>query len=50
MAMHEIDLDVAERNICYNCVDKLWMGGQPEKLKKVQHSTLYNTYKSDKEE
>ena len=35
--MHEIDLDGAERKICHNCVDDLWMGGKPEKLKMVQH-------------
>ena len=44
MAMHDIDLDEAERKICHNCVDKIWMGGKPEKLKKVQHSTVYRTY------
>ena len=43
MAMHEIDLDGAEFNICCNRVDKLWMGGKPDKLKKVQHSTVYRT-------
>ena len=35
--MYEIDLDEAERKICHNCVDKIWMGGKPEKLKMVQH-------------
>ena len=50
MAMHDIDLDEAELNICRDCVDKIWMGGKPEKLKKVQHSTVYRTYKSDEEE
>ena len=43
VAMHEIDLDEAELNICRDCVDKIWMGGKPEKLKKVQHSTVYRT-------
>ena len=41
MAMNEIYLERAERNICHNCVDELWMGGKAEKLKKVQHSTVY---------
>ena len=45
MDMHEINFDGAEWNICRNCVDKLWMGGKPKKLKKVQHSTLYKTDK-----
>ena len=45
MAMHEIDLDGAEREICRECVDELWMGGKPEKLKKAQHITVYSTYK-----
>ena len=43
MAMHEIDLDGAELRICCECVDKLCMGGKPDKLKKVQHITLYRT-------
>ena len=47
MAMYEIDIDGAERNICHNCVDKIWMGGNPEKLKKVQHSTVYRTDESE---
>ena len=52
VAMHEIDLDGAERKIFHNCVDELWMGGKSEKLKKVQHSTMYKTDESeeDKEE
>ena len=40
VAMHEIDIDGAERNICRNCVEEVWMGGKPEKSKKVQHSTV----------
>ena len=43
VAIHEIDLDGAERKICRNCVDELWMGDKPEKLKKVQHRTVYRT-------
>ena len=43
MDMHEINLDRAERKIFHNCVDELWMGGKPNKLKKVQHSTVYRT-------
>ena len=39
--MHEIDIDVAERKICRNCVDELWMGGKPENFNKMQHSTVY---------
>ena len=41
MAMHEIDLDGAERNIWSNCVDELWMGGKPDKLNKVGHRNVY---------
>ena len=41
MAMHEIDLDGAERDIFRNCVDKLLMGGKPDKLNKVGHRTVY---------
>ena len=43
VVMHEINLDGAERKICHNFVDELWMGSKPEKLKKVQHSTVYRT-------
>ena len=35
VAMRAIDLDGAERNICHNCVDELWMGGKTKKLKKL---------------
>ena len=48
--MYEIDLDGAERRIFHNCVEKLWMGGKPEKLKKVQHSTMYRTEKLEEDE
>ena len=41
--MHEIDIDGAELNICSECVYKLWMGGKPEKLNKVQHKNMYRT-------
>ena len=49
VAMYEINLDGAERKICHNCVDNIWMGGKPEKLKKVQHSTVYRTDESEEE-
>ena len=52
VAMHEIDIDGLERKICRECIDDLRMGGKPEKLKMVQHSTVYRTYEleEDKEE
>ena len=52
VALHAIDIEGAERKICHNCVDEIWMGGKPKKLKKVQHSTVYRTDESeeDKEE
>ena len=50
MSMHEINLDGAERKICCECVDNLWMGGKPKKLKMVQHSTVYRTDKSEEDE
>ena len=49
MAMYEIDIDGAERKICCDCVDKLWMGGKPKKLKKVQHITVYRTDELDED-
>ena len=33
--IHEIYLDGAYLKICCNCIDELWMGGKPDKLKKV---------------
>ena len=50
VAMHDIDLDGAERKICCDCVDELWMGGKPEKLKKVGYITVYkkNELEEDK--
>ena len=50
MAMHEIKLDGAERKICRYFVDKLRMGGKPDKLKKVVHSNVYRTEKLDEDE
>ena len=43
VAMHEIELGGAEPNICRECVDGLQMGGKSEKLKMVQHITVYRT-------
>ena len=45
--MHDINLDRVERNICLNCVDELWMGGKPDKLKKAGHRTVYSTDESE---
>ena len=50
VAMNEINLVGAERNIYHNCVDKFWMGGKTEKLKKVQHSTVYRMDESEEDE
>ena len=50
MAMHEINIDGAEQNICCNCFDELCMGGNPEKLNKVAHSTVYSMDELDEEE
>ena len=49
MAMHEINIDGAQRKICRNCVDELWMGGKPDNLKKVGHITVYRTDESEEE-
>ena len=47
VAMHEIYLDGSGRDICRDCVDNLPMGGKPEKLKKVVHSTVYRREESE---
>ena len=39
--MHEINIDGAECKVCRDCVDKLCMGGKPEKFRKVGHRTVY---------
>ena len=41
---------LTEQKICCDCVDNLWMGGKPEKLNKVGHSTVYRTEKSEEDE
>ena len=43
LAMHEIDIDGADQNICHDCVDKLCMGCKPDKLNNMGYSTLYRT-------
>ena len=50
MAMHEIGLDRAERKNYRDCVDELRMGGKPDKLNNVGHSTVYRTYDSEEDE
>ena len=50
VTMHAINIDRAEFKICQNCVDELWMGGKPKKLKMVQHSTVYRTDESEEDE
>ena len=40
VAMHDIELDGTERKVCCKYFDNLWMGGKPDKLKMVQHSTM----------
>ena len=47
MAMHKINLDGVERNICHNFIDEIQMGGKPEKWKKVVHSNVCRAYKSE---
>ena len=43
MAIHDIEIDGLERKICRECIYDLRMGGKPEKLKMMQHSTVYRT-------
>ena len=50
MAMHEINIGGSDQKICHDCVNKLCMGGKPEKLKKVGHRTVYRTDESEKDE
>ena len=35
MGMHEIDLDGEEWKICSDCIDRICMRGDPEKVKKT---------------
>ena len=48
--MHEIELDRSEQKTCRKCIDDLWMGGKPEKLKMMQHSTVYRMEKLEEDE
>ena len=45
--LNYFDFEGAERNICHNCVDKLWGKGKSETLKKVELSTFYWADESD---
>ena len=50
MAMHEIELDGSERNICRECIDDLSMGGKFEKSKMMQDSTVYRMDELEEDE
>ena len=50
VVLNNIDFDRAERNICLDCVDKLWGGGKSETLKQVGYSTVSKTYESEEYE
>ena len=50
VAMHDIDLDGAERKIYLDFVHEIQMGGKPEKLNKVVHSTVYSMDESEEGE
>ena len=50
MAIHEINIDGAERKICRDCVDKLQMGVNPDKLNKVGHRAVYKMKESKEDE
>ena len=49
MAMHVINLDGAEQKICRGCVEKLRIGGKPEKLNNLGHSTVHRTEKLEED-
>ena len=48
--MHKINLDKAEQKVCHDYFDELWIGGKPEKLKKVVPSIVYRTNKLEEGE
>ena len=50
VAMYDIDLDRAERNICRDCVDELRGGGKYYTLKKVGDRNMYRADKSKEDE
>ena len=50
VAIHGIEIDRAEQKICSDCVDKIWIGGKPEKFNKMGQSTMYKTEDSEEEE
>ena len=49
VAMHDIDPDETEPKICHDCVDEIRMEGKTDKLKKVEHNTVYRTEESDED-
>ena len=50
MDMHEIELDGSERKICRECIYDLRMRSKFEKLKMMQHRTVYRTDKLEEDE
>ena len=40
VAMHKIDLDLSERKLFRDCVEKIWMRGEPDTFNKVVHITV----------
>ena len=41
--MYDINIDGAQRKLFRDYVDELWMGGKPDKLNNLGHSTVYRT-------
>ena len=50
MDFHEININGAERNIFRDCVEEIRMGGNPEKLKKLEHITVYRREEYEEDE
>ena len=50
VAMHEIELDRSEQKICRKCIDDLRMGGEFEKSKMMQDSTVYRMDELEEDE
>ena len=50
MAIHEIEVDRSEQKICRECIDDLRMGGNFEKSKMMQDSTVYRMGELEEDE
>ena len=47
MVLNDIDFDIRERKICWDCVDEIWGQVKSETLQKVGNRTMYGADESE---